>query len=367
MKLRYKVLVGVLVFLGLAIGSLAVTMSYTSDCSPAPEPPGGVETVKVYEYRCYGSPEVLELNEIEKPVPGADQVLVRVKAASVNPYDWHYLRGEPYVMRLMAGIGAPKETRLGADFAGIIEAVGSNVTSFDVGDAVFGMGSGAFGEYLLKNVSGSIAKVPPNASFAQAAALPIAGVTALQALRDFGKLRPGQHVLINGASGGVGTLAVQLAKAQGAIVTGVCSERNREMVLSIGADHVIDYRQSNYTEGHEKYDVIVDMIGNHSMGANLDVLQPDGRLVIVGGQKGNWIGPMINMIKAPILGPFVDQEISVMLATGSSADLVALAEYMEKGELLPVIDRSYPLDEVPAAIAYSEEGHARGKIVIEID
>ncbi len=365
MKLRYKILLGFVALLGTAIVALAATVRYTADCAPGAAEPAGTELVRAIRYRCYGGPDVLELEDIAKPVPGDDEVLVRVMAASVNPLDWHYMRGSPYVMRLDAGIGAPKDDRLGADFAGVVEAVGRNVTRFEAGDAVFGVGRGSFGEYVTKHADGSIAKIPPGASFADGAAMPIAGVTALQALRDHGRLEAGQRVLINGASGGVGTYAVQIAKAWGANVTGVCSERNREMVLSLGADRVIDYRQANYTEEDEQYDLIVDMIGNHPISANADVLAPDGRLVIVGGEKGDWIGPLSNMIKAPLMSPFVDQALIVMLAHPSGDDLAELARLMEKGQLVSVIDTTYPLAEVPDAIAYSESGRARGKIIID--
>lgn len=367
MKLRYKLLLGFAATLGIAIAALAVTVSYTTDCEPVASTPADPAHVQVIRYRCYGSPEVLELAAIPKPVPGDDDVLVRVKAASVNPLDWHYMRGSPYVMRLDSGIGAPKNERLGADFAGVVEAVGQNVTGFSAGDAVFGIGRGSFGEYLTKHSSGSIAKIPPGATFADGAAIPIAGVTALQALRDHGKLEAGQRVLINGASGGVGTYAVQIAKAWGAEVTGVCSERNRDMVLSLGADRVIDYREANYTQEDERYDLIVDMIGNHPISANLDVLEPDGRLVIVGGEKGDWVGPLANMIKAPLVAPFIDQELIVMLAHPSGEDLAVLADMMEKGQLVSVIDTTYSLSDVPDAIAYSETGRARGKIIVEVE
>lgn len=366
MKLRYKIFLGFLAFVGLVLASLAITMSYTTDCGPVPQA-DGVELVQVIENRCYGSPDVLELNAVAKPVPGDNEVLVRVQAASVNPLDWHYMRGSPYVMRFMSGLGKPKNSRLGADFAGVVEAVGSSVSKFNVGDEVFGTGRGAFGEYLTKHQDGSLAIIPPNTSYADAAAIPIAGVTALQALRDHGQLKAGQRVLVNGASGGVGTYAVQIAKAYGATVTGVSSEQNHEMVRSIGADHMIDYRRENYTEGDETYDLIVDMIGNHSFADNLDVLKPDGRLVVVGGQKGNWIGPLTNMMKRPFIAPFVDQEIIVMLAHSNAEELVALADLMEKGYLVPVIDRTYPLSDTPEAIAYSEQGRARGKIIIKVD
>jgi NADPH:quinone reductase-like Zn-dependent oxidoreductase len=367
MKLRYKIANGFLAIIFLAVAALAVTMSYTSECGPAPAVEEGAELVQAIQYRCYGSPEVLELARIAKPVPNDDEVLVRVKAASLNPLDWHYMRGSPYPMRIMTGFGAPDEYHLGADFAGIVEAIGSKVSRFQVGDAVFGSTHGAFAEYLTKHEDGSLAIMPAGASFAQAAALPVAGVTALQALRDHGQLQSGQHVLINGASGGVGSYAVQIAKAYGATVTGVSSEGNHAMLKSLGADHVIDYRQTNYTEGDARYDLIVDMIGNHSMTANLDVLAPDGRLVIVGGEKGDWIGPISNMIKQPLLSPFVDHEIVAMMAQSSGAELASLANMMESGELESVIDRSYSLSEVPEAMAYLEEGHARGKVVVEVE
>lgn len=367
MKLRYKLLNGFVAVIVLAVAALALTVSYTSDCGPAAVADDGVELTRAIQYRCYGSPEVLELAHIAKPVPAEGEVLVRVGAAALNPLDWHYMRGSPYLMRLMTGIGAPHDRRLGADFAGTVEAIGSTVSRFQVGDTVFGTGNGSFAEYVLKNEAGSIAIMPTGASYAQAAAIPIAGVTALQALRDHGKLEAGQRVLINGASGGVGTYAVQIAKAYGAHVTGVCSERNRDMVEAIGADQVIDYRQTNYTEGDVKYDLIVDMISNHSMSANLGVLAPNGRLVIVGGKKGDWLAPLSNVIKQPFLSPFVDQEISVMLAHPSSADLAMLADFMASGELVSVIDKSYTLEDVPAAMVYLEEGHVSGKVVVEME
>lgn len=351
---------------GLAVACLIVAMSYTSDCAPLAATTADANRVTAVRSRCYGAPEALEIARVEKPVPQANEVLVRIEAASVNPLDWHYMRGSPYVMRFMSGLGAPKDSRLGADFAGVVEAVGKDVTTFAVGDGVFGTGKGAFGQYTTKHVDGSLAKIPPNVSFEQAAALPIAGITALQALRDHGQLQAGQRVLVNGASGGVGTFAVQLAKSLGATVTGVCSERNREMVLAIGADRVIDYRTSNYTESEEKYDLIIDMVGNHPMSANLDVLEPTGRLVIVGGKKGNWIGPLTNMLKEPFISPFVEQPVIVMLARPNGADLEELARLVETGDIEPVIDRRYSLQDVPAAIAYSEEGRARGKIIIDV-
>jgi NADPH:quinone reductase-like Zn-dependent oxidoreductase len=318
-------------------------------------------------YRCYGSTDVLELADIEKPTPADDEVLVKVHAASVNPLDWHYMRGSPYLMRLGSGIGAPKNTGMGADFAGTVEAVGKNVTRFKPGEEVFGGSSGAFAEYVTIPEDRGIVLKPANMSFAQAASVPVAAITALQALRDKGKIESGQKVLINGASGGVGTFAVQIAKSFGAEVTGVCSTRNLAMVRSIGADHVIDYTQDDYTISGQRYDLIVDMVGNHSLLANRGVLNPNGKFVIVGGPKGNWLAPLMNPLKALFLSPFVDQEFGMMLARFRQDDLVTLAELLQAGKMTPVIDRSYRLSEVPDAIRYSEEGHARGKIVIDVE
>ena len=367
MKLRYKVLNTVLVFLGVAIVGLAVVLSHDSACKPAPEPAGETGLVQAIVYRCYGAPEVLELESIVKPVPADDEVLVKVQAASVNPLDWHYMRGSPYFMRLGSGIGAPTDERLGVDFAGTVETVGAAVTQFKPGDAVFGGGSGAFGQYVVVRESRAIALKPPGASFAEAAALPIAGLSALQALRDKGKVTAGTKVLINGASGGVGTFAVQIAKALGAEVTGVCSARNVELVRSLGADHVIDYQVEDYTTGPEKYDVIIDNVGNHSPAANRRALVPNGKLVMVGGPSGDWVGPLKNPLQALLLSPFVDQEFILFLGQLNREDLAFLGGLMQEGQLTAVIDRRFNLAEVPAAIRYSEEGRARGKIIIDVD
>jgi len=366
MKLRYKISGGILVVVVIALSSLGLVLSHNSDCKPAPAIADTSETMKATVYRCYGSPDVLKVEDIEKPAPADDQVLVRVVAASVNPLDWHYMRGSPYLMRLMIGIGSPDETRLGVDYAGTVEAVGRNVKQFKPGDDVFGGQTGAFAEYITVREGGALAMKPANVSFEQAASVGIAGITALQALRDHGKLEPGQKVLINGASGGVGTFAVQIAKSFGAEVTGVCSTRNILMVRSIGADHVIDYKQEDYTESGNEYDLIVDMVGNHSLLANRGVLAADGILVMVGGTTGNWLGFLVGPIKAFMLSPFVSQDFGTMLAKFSQDDLTILAELMQSGEVTPVIDTIYPLSEVPAAIRYSEEGHARGKIIIDL-
>ena len=366
MKLRYKIGGGILGFFAVLIALLAITLSYTSDCEPAPIVSDAAELMKAIEYRCYGSPDLLELRDIEKPMPADDEVLVKIRAASVNPLDWHYMRGSPYFMRLGAGIGAPTNTRMGVDFSGTVEAVGKDVTNFEPGDEVFGGGNGAFAEYLTIREGRGVTLKPANLTFEQAAAVPIAGVTALQALRDYGKVQPGQKVLINGASGGVGTFAVQLAKSFGAEVTGVCSTRNLEMVLSIGADHVVDYTQEDYTESGEQYDLIIDMVGNHSPRENRRALTPAGKLVIVGGPSGDWLGPAASLIKAKLLSPFVEQELVMILASLRKDDLFILSELMQAGEVTPVIDRRYVLSEIPDAIRYSEEGHVRGKIVVDM-
>ena len=367
MKLRYKIANGFLIFLAVAISVLALVLSHNSACEPAPTMSGQAETMKAVVYRCYGSPDVLEVELVEKPTPADDEVLVKVAAAAVNPLDWHHMRGQPYIVRLMgAGVGAPSKTRMGVDFAGTVESVGKDVTRFKEGDEVFGGGSGAFAEYLIIREDRSLVLKPANISFEQAAAVPIAGITALQALRDTGKLQAGQKVLINGASGGVGTFAVQIAKSLGAEVTGVCSTRNVEMVRSIGADNVIDYKKEDYTESGEKYDLIIDMVGNHSLSANRAVLGPNGKLVMVGGAKGNWLGPLMNPIKAVLLSPFIDQELALIIARFNPADMATLADLLWAGELAPVLDQHYPLSDVADAIRYSEEGHARGKIIVEV-
>ncbi len=367
MKLRYKVAGGILILLAVAISSLALVLSHNSACGPAPAVADGTELMKAIVYRCYGSPDVLEFEDVEKPTPADDEVLVKVHAASVNPLDWHYMRGSPYIMRLASGLGAPKDSRMGVDFAGTVEAVGNNVTRFKPGDEVFGGRGGAFAEYVTVPEDRALALKPANMTFAQAASVPIAGVTALQALRDKGKLQPGQKVLINGASGGVGTFAVQIAKSFGAEVTGVCSTRNVEMVRSIGADHVIDYTQEDYTESGRRYDLIIDNVGNHSLLANRRVLSPNGIFVIVGGPKGNWLGPLMSPVKALMLSPFVGQEFVMILAQLRKDDLAILGDLMQEGKVTPVINSRYRLSEVSMAIRHSEEGHARGKIIIDLE
>lgn len=366
MKLRYKILSGFGAVLLLAIAALGITLSYTAGCEPYPGVSNEQATMKAITYTCYGSPDVLEYSDVAKPVPAADEVLVKVRAAGVNPYDWHNLRGSPYFMRLGTGIGSPKEDRLGVDFAGVVEAVGANVTAYAPGDEVFGGASGAFAEYVVVAEDGALAAKPANVTFEQAAGVGIAGLTAIQALVDKGMLEAGQKVLINGASGGVGTFAVQIAKALGAHVSGVCSTRNVDMVLGLGADRVFDYKQENYTDSDTRFDLIVDMVGNHPISANRRVLAPEGRYVIIGGPSGDWIGPLRPVLGAAITSMFVDQELGIMVARLRQESLAALAKLMEDGKVEPVLDRSYALADVPEAIRYSETGRARGKIIITL-
>ena len=368
MKKRYKVMGVAAGFLAVTLTALAVAVSHNSPCGPPPTLPHGAPLMKAIVSRCYGPPAVLKLEDVAMPPDADDRMLVKVRAASVNPLDWHYMRGEPYFMRAISGVGAPNSIEVGVDFAGTVESVGRNVTRFKPGDAVFGGRDGAFAEYVSVREQGSIAIKPANVSFEQAAAVPIAAVTALQALRDKGKVHSGQRVLINGASGGVGTFAVQIAKAYGANVTGVCSTRNLGLVQSIGADHVIDYTREDFTRGAQRYDLIIDTVGTHSVWEYRRVLKPEGTLVLVGAlDKGPWLGPMWSSLKAFLVSPFITQKFVFFLADLDQADLGELRVLMEAGKITPVIDRTYPLSEVPAAIGYLEQGHARGKVVIAVN
>jgi len=326
--------------------------------------------MKAIVYSDYGLSN-LKLENIEKPVPNDDQILVKVRAASINPYDWHFVEGTPYIMRMMGvGLRKPKDIQLGVDFAGTVEAVGKNVTQFKPGDEVFGGRGGAFAEYVCRRADGAVALKPANLTFEQAASVNIAGITALQALRDKGNVQPGQKVLINGASGGVGTFAVQIAKSFGAAVTGVCSTRNVDLVRSLGADHVIDYTKEDFAKGTERYDVILDNVPNHSLSECRRILTPNGKYVMIGGGGPNdsrWVGPFGRVIKTMVLSPFTSQKMGMMMADANGKDLTILADMMQSGKLKPVIDRTYKLNEVQAAIAYVEEGHARGKVVITVE
>jgi len=320
--------------------------------------------MKAIVYHSYGSPDVLKHEVREKPTVRDNEVLIRVRAASVNPLDWRLMRGRPYFLRLMLGLRKPKETRVGRDVAGEVELVGRNVTQFRPGDKVFGTCDGAFAEYACAFES-KLAMTPVSIPFEEAAAVPIAGLTALQGLRDKGHIQPGQKVLINGAAGGVGPFAVQIAKALGAHVAGVCSTKSVDMIRAIGADHVIDYTQEDFTKGTERYDLILDNVGTHSLSACRRVLSPHGRLVIVGAKRVGVV--LARALQARVLSRFVGQKFEFFVASITTEDLKIMGEFIEAGKVRPVIDRRYRLNEVPLAIGYLEEGHARGKVVITMD
>jgi NADPH:quinone reductase-like Zn-dependent oxidoreductase len=359
------------ILLALFVGIIALFVAYwrsTNDCDQLTAAQG--DKMKAIVYCDYGLAN-LKLADIAKPTPTDDQVLVKVHAASVNPLDWHFIEGTPMIMRALGvGLRKPKDTRLGVDFAGTVETVGKNVTQFKAGDEVFGGRDGAFAEYVCPRADRAVTLKPANISFEQAASINIAGITALQAVRDKGKVQPGQKVLINGASGGVGTFAVQIAKSFGAEVTGVCSTRNLEMVRSLGADHVIDYTKEDFAKGDQRYDVILDNVPNHSLSECRSVLNPQGKYVMIGGGGPNdnrWIGPFGRLIQALVVSPFVSQKMGMMMAELKKSDLAILGDMMQSGKVKPVIDRTYKLSELPEAIRYLEEGHARGKVVITIE
>jgi NADPH:quinone reductase-like Zn-dependent oxidoreductase len=324
--------------------------------------------MKAIVYHNYGPPDVLKCEDVEKPVPKNNEILIKVRAASLNPLDWHFLRGTPYVVRIITGLRKPKFIGLGADVAGQVEAVGKNVTQFKRGDDVFGGCRGAFAEYSCASESESVMK-PENVTFEQAASVRIAGLTALQSLRNKGHIQPGQKVLINGAAGGVGTFAVQIAKSFGADVIGVCSTRNLEMVRSLGADRVIDYTKTDFTledfnNGGRGYDIILDLVGNHSLSAYKRILNSKGILVTAGGPSGRWRIGFARGIRARMRSMLGSQKFVGILARTTKEDLITLHELLKAKKVIPVIDRQYSLNEVPEAIRYLEEGHARGKIII---
>ena len=321
--------------------------------------------MKAIVYSRYGAPDVLRYEDVPKPVPKEDEVLVQVRAASANPADWHFVRGKPYLVRIPAGLRKPKVAGVGIDFAGQVESVGRNVTRFRPGDEVFGSARGTFAEYVCASESAVIEK-PGNVTSEQAASVGVAARTALQALRK-GQVGPGKRVLINGSAGGVGTFAVQIAKSHGASVTGVCHERNVEMVRSIGADRVVDYTKEDFTRGAERYDLILDCIGNHSLSALRSVMSRDGVCVMVGAHEmGDWIEPLVGLVRALVLSRFISQKFLPILATGAPEDLAALRDLMVAGKVVPVIDRRYSLRDAAEAIRYLEAGHARGKVVITV-
>lgn len=353
-----------------AIRSTFIALTLTS--VPLGETPASstVSSMHAIVYHNFGGPDVLRLERVEKPVPNDDHVLIKVHAAALNPLDWHYMEGTPYVARLMGfGLRRPSRSRLGVDFSGTVEAVGRNVTEFKPGDEVFGGAQGALAEYICVSADRAIVSMPSDLSFEQAASIPIAGVTALQALRDSGQIKPGHKVLINGASGGVGTFAVQLAKWFGAEVTGVCSTRNIELVRSLGADHVIDYTKEDFTQGEPRYDIVLDNVANRSLLECRRTLNPSGRYVLVGGggvDDGRWAGPLIRPVRAMLLSLFVRQDLGMVTAALNKQDLAILRDLVQTGTITPAIDRHYRLSETVEAMRYLETGRARGKVVIAI-
>ncbi|MGE0813603.1 MAG: NAD(P)-dependent alcohol dehydrogenase [Vicinamibacterales bacterium] len=324
--------------------------------------------MKAIRYRCYGSADVLTLDDVEVPRPAKNEMLVRVRAAALNPLDWHFMHGTPYFMRIAAGIGRPSVTALGVDFAGTVEAVGSEVTTYEPGDDVFGGRTGALAEYLVVRADRAVVRKPVEMSFAQAAAVPVAAVTALQAVRDKGHVRAAQRVLINGASGGVGTFAVQIAKAFGAEVTGVSSTKNLDLVRSLGADHVVDYTREDFTAGPLRYDVILDAVGNRSASELRRALTPDGICVLVGGggPDDGLLGPIPSVLWATAYSRFVSQSFVPILSELNARDLEVLRDLMQRRAVTPVVDRTYSLAETADAMRYLEAGHARGKVVVTV-
>jgi NADPH:quinone reductase-like Zn-dependent oxidoreductase len=322
--------------------------------------------MKAIAYRRFGSPDVLELREIDEPQAGDGQVLVRVRAASVNPADWYLMAGIPVLARPQMGLRRPRTGRLGVDLAGVVTAVGGGVTRFKPGDEVFGAGAGTLAESVAVAEDALVAK-PARLSFEQAAAVPVAALTALQGLRDKGRLQPGQQVLINGASGGVGTFAVQLAKALGAEVTGVCSTRNLEMVGSLGADRVVDYTREDFTRTDRRYDLLLDVAGSRPWSACRRVLAPRGRLVLVGAPKGSrLLGPLRHIVGVRLASLRGSQKVVFFISKAITQDLEALRELLEAGTVTPVVERSYPLGEAAHALRYLGQGHARGKLVVTV-
>jgi NADPH:quinone reductase-like Zn-dependent oxidoreductase len=355
------------IFVALVLATFIAYWMSTNDCdrsSAAPKDP-----IKAIVHCEYGSPDVLKLEDVEKPVPNDNQLLVRVRSASVNPLDLA-IRG-PWLIRPLLGLRKPKDTRLGVDYAGTVEAVGKNVTNFKPGDEVFGGRDGALAEYVCVLPDRGVAPKPGNMTFEQAASVPVAALTALQGLRDKGKIQSGQKVLINGASGGVGTFAVQIAKSFGAEVTGVCSTRNLDLVRSIGADHVIDYTKEDFTKTDQRYDLIFDLIGNHSFSERRRILNPNGICVMAGIGGAGWhdgfAARLAGELDAYLRSRFVSQKFMSYIAQFNKKDMTVLADLMQSGKVTPVIDKTYKFNEVPAALRYLEQGHARGKVVIAVE
>jgi NADPH:quinone reductase-like Zn-dependent oxidoreductase len=367
MRILAWILGSIVVLLAVTVVAGMLVLGYDAACEPGAEPPAGSARMLAIRSPCYGGTETLRLEEVARPEPGDDELLIAVHAAGVNPLDWHYMHGQPHIMRLSSGIGRPSDPLRGVDFAGTVAAVGGNVREFQPGDTVFGARSGAFAEYVIARERNVVHK-PAAVSFEEASAVPVAAITALQALRDGGRVGPETRVLINGASGGVGTFAVQIAKALGAQVTGVSSARNAELVMSLGADRVIDYTREDFTRGTERYDVIIDNVGNHPLRAYRRVLEPEGILVIVTGPKANrWLGPVTRWLWASVSDRFVSQTYVTLLTELRKDDLEVLRDMLDAGTLHSVIDRRFSLAEVPEAIDYLARGRTRGKNVIIVN
>jgi len=361
-SVRGILLVLILAFL---VGFIAYWRS-TNDCDRKATPSSPMKAITHCEY---GGPEVLKVEDIEKPVPNDNQLLVRVRAVSVNPLDLT-IRGS-LLLRPLFGLRKPKDARLGVDYAGTVEAVGKNVTNFKPGDEVFGGKTGAFAEYICVLADRAVVPKPANMTFEQAASVPVAAITALQGLRDKGQIQAGQKVLINGASGGVGTFAVQIAKAFGAEVTGVCSTRNVDLVRSIGADHVIDYTKEDFSKTDQRYDLIYDLIGNHSFSERRRILNPNGICVMAGIGGAGWhdgfATRLLGELNSYLRSRFVSQKFIAYIAQFNKKDMMVLADLMQSGKVTPVIDRTYKLKETTDALRYLEQGHARGKVVVTVE
>jgi NADPH:quinone reductase-like Zn-dependent oxidoreductase len=355
-----------IIFAGLVLVTFIAYWMSSNDCDHRPTPSHPMKAITHCEY---GGPDVLNVEEVEKPVPNDNQLLVKVRAAAVNPLDLT-IRGT-LLLRPLSGLRKPKDTRLGVDYAGTVETVGKNVTNFKPGDEVFGGKTGAFAEYICVLADRAVVLKPANMTFEQAASVPVAAITALQGLRDKGKIQAGQKVLINGASGGVGTFAVQIAKSFGTEVTGVCSTRNVDLVRSIGADRVIDYTKEDFTKSDQRYDLIFDLVGNHSFSERRRVLTPNGICVMAGIGGAGWrdgiLGRLLGELNGYLRSKFTSQKFVAYIAQFNKADMSILADLMQSGKMTPVIDRTYKFSEVSRALWYLQEGHARGKVVINLE
>ena len=354
------------IFVGLVLVTFIAYWMSTNDCDHRPAPSNPMKAITHCEY---GGPEVLKVEEIEKPVPNDNQVLVKVRAASLNPLDLT-IRG-PLLLRPLFGLRKPKDTRLGVDYSGTVEAVGKNVSNFKPGDEIFGGKNGAIAEYVCVLADRAVVLKPANMTFEQTASVPVAAITALQGLRDKGHIQSGQKVLINGASGGVGTFAVQIAKSFGTEVTGVCSTRNVDLVQSIGADHVIDYTKEDFTKTDQRYDLIYDLVGNHSFSERRRILGPNGICVMAGIGGAGWhegfATRLLGELNGYLRSRFVSQKFVAYIAQFNKADMSVLADLLQTGKMTPVIDKTYKLNETVDALRYLETGHARGKVVISLE